>query len=69
MDAFDVNEFDVKQYTRLVAAEDVSPEVVVKGRFKQKIEAITSQEWCNDYVICFGRGKNFRYDVGANTTI
>jgi len=60
---FDVNEFDVKQYTRLVAVDDVSPEVVVKGRFKQKIEAITSQEWCSDYVICFGRGKNFRYDV------
>lgn len=41
----------------------ITPEIVVKGRFKSKIEAITSQPWCEDFVICFGTGTNFRYDI------
>lgn len=41
----------------------ITAETVVKGRFKNKIEAITSQDWCKDFKICFGTGKNFRYDI------
>lgn len=41
----------------------VSAETIVKGRFKNKIEAITNQSWCKDFKICYGVGKNFRYDI------
>ena len=41
----------------------ITGETVVKGRFKNKIEAITCQDWCKDFKICFGTGKNFRYDI------
>lgn len=41
----------------------ITADTVVKGRFKNKIEAITSQDWCKDFKICFGTGKNFRYDI------
>lgn len=41
----------------------ITAETVVKGRFKNKIEAITSQDWCKDFKICFGTGRNFRYDI------
>lgn len=41
----------------------ITAEVVVKGRLKAKIEAITSQDWCKDFKICFGTGTNFRYDI------
>lgn len=63
-DAFEITPIVTKiadQYT-----EDgtvITAETVVKGRFKNKIEAITSQEWCKDFKICFGTGKNFRYDI------
>lgn len=41
----------------------ITPEMIVKGRFKAKIEAITNQPWCKDFKICFATGKSFRYDV------
>lgn len=41
----------------------ITAESVVKGRFKSKIEAIINQDWCKDFKICFGTGKNFRYDI------
>jgi len=61
--------FEIEDITTLVddqIAEDgtvITPEIVVKGRFKAKIEAITKQDWCKDFKICFGTGKNFRYDI------
>lgn len=63
-DAFEITPVVTKiadQYT-----EDgtvITAETVVKGRFKNKIEAITKQDWCKDFKICFGTGKNFRYDI------
>lgn len=63
-DAFEITPIVTKiadQYT-----EDgtiITAETVVKGRFKSKIEAITKQDWCKDFKICFGTGKNFRYDI------
>jgi hypothetical protein len=41
----------------------ITPEIVVKGRFKSKIEFIANQDWCKDFKICYGIGKNFRYDI------
>lgn len=41
----------------------ITPEQIVKGRFKSKIEAITNQPWCKDFKICYGTGTNFRYDI------
>lgn len=41
----------------------ITPEQIVKGRFKSKIEAITKQSWCKNFKICFGVGENFRYDI------
>lgn len=41
----------------------ITPEIVVKGRLKNKIEAITKQSWCKDFKICFGTGTNFRYEI------
>lgn len=63
-DAFEITPVVVKiadQHT-----EDgtvITAENVVKGRFKNKIEAITKQDWCKDFKICFGTGKNFRYEI------
>lgn len=61
--------FDVVAGVRLVenVVNDngtiITPEQIVKGRFKSKIEAITKQSWCKDFKICFGVGENFRYDI------
>lgn len=41
----------------------LTAEIVVKGRFKNKIEAIANQPWCKDFKICFATGKSFRYDL------
>jgi hypothetical protein len=41
----------------------VTPEQIVKGRFKSKVEAIVNQPWCKDFKICYGTGTNFRYDI------
>lgn len=41
----------------------ITPEQIVKGRFKSKIEAIVNQPWCKDFKICYGTGTNFRYDI------
>lgn len=41
----------------------ITPEMIVKGRFKAKIEAITNQPWCKDFKICFATGKSFRYGI------
>lgn len=41
----------------------ITPEVIVKGRFKNKIESIVNQPWCRDFKICYGIGRNFRYDI------
>lgn len=41
----------------------ITPEIVVKGRFKNKIESIINQPWCRDFKICYGVGRNFRYDI------
>lgn len=63
-DAFEITPVVTKiedQYTE--EGDVITAETVVKGRFKSKIEAITSQEWCKDFKICFGTGKNFRYDI------
>lgn len=65
---FDVNDFEVTQNTRLISDMDddgeiFPPEAIVKGRLNSKINFITSQDWCTDFVIPFGQGKNFRYDV------
>ena len=59
--------FDVEDVTELVGDGGVSPEAVVKGRFKNKIEAITRQDWCKDFKICFGTGTNFRYEIAQTT--
>lgn len=61
--AFSPEEFEITQHSRLVGDEGVSPEVIAKGRFKSSIEWIQSQDWCTDFVICYGTGKNFRYDL------
>lgn len=65
---FDVNDFEVTQNTRLISdidddGEMFPPEAIVKGRLNSKINFITSQDWCTDFIIPFGQGKNFRYDV------
>lgn len=58
-DAFEI----ISKIEIIPAVGDVTPEVVVKGRFKNKIEFIANQPWCKDFKICFGQGKNFRYDI------
>lgn len=65
---FNVDEFEVTQNTRLINdmgddGEIFPPEAIVKGRLNSKINFITSQDWCTDFIIPFGQGKNFRYDV------
>lgn len=63
------DDFEITQIVNKIAdtynneGEAITAESVVKGRFKSKIEAITSQDWCKDFKICFGTGKNFRYDI------
>lgn len=58
-------DFDVEVVTELVTEDEhskkVDPVAIACGRFKNKIEAITSQPWCEDFVICHGVGENFRY--------
>jgi len=60
---FSVDEFEIRQETTLLNDPTISPETLVCGRFKNKIESIISQSWCDDFVICFGTGENFRYAV------
>lgn len=63
-DAFEITPIVTKiadQYTD--EGDVITAETVVKGRFKNKIEAITKQDWCKDFKICFGTGVNFRYDI------
>lgn len=60
---FHPDEFEIEQHKRLVSSGGVAPEVIAKGRFKSKIEAIMAESWCKDVVICYGRGVNFRYDL------
>jgi len=55
--------FDIIDVVELVDDSNISAENIVKGRFKAKIEAITKQDWCKDFKICFGTGTNFRYDI------
>lgn len=64
LDVFDIEDAIVPIEDQLT--EDgtvITPEIVVKGRFKSKIEAITKQPWCKDFKICFGTGENFRYNI------
>lgn len=67
LEPFNVDEFEITQHSRLVGDYDedgvVPPEAIAKGRFNSTIRWIESQEWCTDYIICYGRGKNFRYDL------
>ena len=62
-----VDDFEVTQNVRLISfsqeGEIVPPERIAKGRLNSKINFITSQPWCSDFIIPFGQGKNFRYDV------
>lgn len=63
-DAFEITPIVTKiadQYTD--EGDIITAETIVKGRLKNKIEAITNQDWCKDIKICFGTGKNFRYDI------
>lgn len=69
LDPISPDVFEIEDIVELIPnqlADDgtiITPEIVVKGRFKAKIEAITKQPWCKDFKICFGTGKNFRYDI------
>lgn len=65
---FDVDDFEIQQHSRLITDRDEEgnifpPEAIVKGRLNSKINFIVNQDWCTDYIIPFGQGKNFRYDV------
>tara|TARA_R110000744_G_C19371770_1_gene563210 strand:- start:60327 stop:61379 length:1053 start_codon:yes stop_codon:yes gene_type:complete len=53
------DEFVLTPVVRLVP----DAEMVVKGRFKNKVETIKVQPWCSDIEICFGVGENFRYEM------
>lgn len=55
------DDFDVEVVTRVVTDGETSPEAIACGRFKNKIEAIITQPWCTDFIICHGVGDNFRY--------
>lgn len=62
------NDFEIETVTKKIEdivenGKVISAEAVVKGRFKNKIETITSQPWCKDFKICYGTGKNFRYGI------
>lgn len=59
---FSPDDFEITQHTRLVGDGDLPPVAIAKGRFKSTMEWIQSQEWCSDFVICYGRGENFRYN-------
>lgn len=69
LDKVSPDAFDVVAGVRLIEnvihpnGNVITPEQIVKGRFKSKIEAITKQSWCKDFKICFGVGENFRYDI------
>jgi hypothetical protein len=73
LDSISPDVFDIEDIITLIPdqiTDDgivITPEIVVKGRLKNKIEAITSQPWCKDFKICFGTGKNFRYDLAETT--
>lgn len=53
------SDFEIEETIELI--EDY--EKVVKGRFKQKIQAFLDLPWCKDIIICYAEGKCFRYDV------
>lgn len=61
LEPFPVDAFDVEQITNLVNDGNVSPEALACGRLNNKIKSITDNLWCDDYLICFGVGDNFRY--------
>lgn len=64
---FHVDDFEITQNVRLISlsqeGEMVPPERIAKGRLKSKINFIISQPWCTGFIIPFGQGKNFRYNV------
>lgn len=62
-DPVSLDVFDIQDVVEIINDGGITAEAIVKGRFKSKIEAITSQDWCKDFKICFGTGKNFRYDI------
>lgn len=55
------DDFEIETITTLIPDGDVSPEAIACGRLKNKIEAIASQSWCTDFIICHGVGDNYRY--------
>lgn len=68
MPLLDAADYEVTQNSRLITDRDEEgnifpPEAIVKGRLNSKINFITSQPWCTDFIIPFGQGKNFRYEI------
>lgn len=60
---FTPEEFEITHHSRLISDDGIPPEAIAKGRFKSTINWILEQDWCDDFIICYGTGKNFRYDV------
>lgn len=54
-------DFEVETITSLVSNSESSPETIACGRLKDKIDVITHQPWCTDFIICHGVGENYRY--------
>lgn len=54
-------DFDVETVVSLVENNGKSSEEIACGRLKSKINSIRTQNWCSDFVICYGIGENFRY--------
>lgn len=59
---FSPDEFEITQHVRLVGDGELPPVAIAKGRFRATMDWIQAQEWCSDFVICYGRGENFRYN-------
>ncbi len=62
------DDYEITQNCRLISERDedgmpIPAEAIAKGRLNSKIRFITEQDWCTDFIIPFGQGKNFRYDV------
>lgn len=60
-EALKKSDFIVEESVELI--EDC--EMIAKGRFKQKIQAILDQPWCEDIIICWADSDtdNFRYEL------
>lgn len=58
-----IDVFEIEDIVELKEEFGISAENIVKGRLKAKINSIVSQEWCEDFIICYGTGTNFRYDI------